>query len=334
MNTIDKNKPILVQKLTALWVFLEGGIGGILHLLHLPVTGFVVGSFSIIINVLLAHYTQCNRKVMLQVLGIVLVAKFALSPYAPINAYIAVSFQGLLAIFIFPILGINRATIALYALLTMLENALQKPLVAYLVFGDALLIGLQNIAHKIFNISYLELKIIVTLYFTTYIVLAFLVTQIIHQILHLGALQIIRELPSNLNLEEQISSQNNEIKKVPLRRFLLILFAFSLALIGLLSYFASTQYISIYIAKTLTIILFLQWILPHIWRKLQRTFVQKKQDELDLIQAQLPLIKAKIMTAFHLAKSQKKYPKWKAFLIYTFYLQLFYENKNMDGTDA
>ena len=43
-----------IFRLTMLWAFAEGGLGGIMHLLHIPMTGFIVGGISIIINVFIA----------------------------------------------------------------------------------------------------------------------------------------------------------------------------------------------------------------------------------------------------------------------------------------
>jgi hypothetical protein len=163
-----KDEKIIVR-LTYFWAFVEVALGGFLHLFHLPFTGIIVGAFSIILNVLLAKYSRFDRLLMLKALGIVLAAKFILNPYSPFGAYVAVAFQGVLATFIFPFFGIKRWSILLFSLLTMLENAVQKPLLAFLFFQKEIRIGLEEISRKSLFFNDLTFQILIGIYFFIYI---------------------------------------------------------------------------------------------------------------------------------------------------------------------
>ena len=106
------NKSALL-KLTYFWAFIEAGLGGLLHFLHIPITGFVVGGFAVVLIVLIAKYSNNNSRMIINALGLVLMIKFLLSPYSPYGAYIAVGFQGILAALIFSIGRINSLTISI-----------------------------------------------------------------------------------------------------------------------------------------------------------------------------------------------------------------------------
>ena len=134
--------PRIVQKIILMWIFTEAGLGGLMHLLHLPFTGFVVGGFSILLLVLLAKYSSCNLRIMLFSLGWVLLAKFSLSPQSPLGAYIAVAFQGLVGIGIFYFFKVNKTAIYFFSIIIMLENAFQKPIMATIIFGKEMWQGL------------------------------------------------------------------------------------------------------------------------------------------------------------------------------------------------
>ncbi|MFN9519473.1 MAG: hypothetical protein ACK574_07030, partial [Bacteroidota bacterium] len=49
-----------INRLTALWAFSESGLGGMMHALKIPFTGFFLGGFAIVILTLIAHHSR-NR---------------------------------------------------------------------------------------------------------------------------------------------------------------------------------------------------------------------------------------------------------------------------------
>ena len=136
-NLSDEQRLAAIQRLTALWAFTESGLGGIMHALQIPFTGLVVGGMAIIIISLIAETSAHNYKQVLRSALIVLIVKAMVSPYTPFPAYIAVSFQALLAYALFSLLQINFFSILLLSIIAMLESAIQKLLILTVFFGKS-----------------------------------------------------------------------------------------------------------------------------------------------------------------------------------------------------
>lgn len=127
-----------IQRLTALWGLCESGLGGWMHALHIPLTGFLVGGFAVVVVGLLAHYSRNNMRIMLQSLVLVLLIKAAASPQSPPPAYIAVAFQGLIGAVLYRVISNYSVASILFAIIAMLESALQKLLIMTILFGKSL----------------------------------------------------------------------------------------------------------------------------------------------------------------------------------------------------
>src|SRR5262245_11283230 len=91
---------LVYYRLIAIWVVCEAMLGGIIHALKLPISGLVVGSCAITIVCLIAWYAPA-RGAILKATVIVAIFKMMLSPQAPLPAYFAVFFQGLMGEVIF-----------------------------------------------------------------------------------------------------------------------------------------------------------------------------------------------------------------------------------------
>lgn len=124
-------------RLTALWALCESGLGGWMHALHLPFTGFLVGAFAVLIISLISFYSQGNANDILRATFFVILIKAGVSPHTPPPAYIAVAFQGLTGALFFRILNYSVACI-FFAVLAMIESALQKLIIATIIFGNSL----------------------------------------------------------------------------------------------------------------------------------------------------------------------------------------------------
>src|SRR5678816_3467868 len=116
-QAITTQSNLAIQRLTALWAFSESALGGVLHALQVPFTGLIVGGFAIIILTLIAWFAQGDLKKIFTSLLIVLIIKATVSPYTPLPAYIAVSFQGLMAFLLFRLMGINYISILLLSVI-------------------------------------------------------------------------------------------------------------------------------------------------------------------------------------------------------------------------
>lgn len=187
-NSLNKQEiKIAIQRLTALWAFIESGLGGALHALQLPFTGLMVGGMAMIILTLIATISQHIFQDILKALCIVVVIKLSISPYTPVTAYIAVLFQAFLACIVYSILNINLISILLFSTIAMLESALQKILLLLFFYGNNLIEatnGFINFVLKQFsnyqvNGSFWILLIYVMIYFIGGIIIATLTYKII-----------------------------------------------------------------------------------------------------------------------------------------------------------
>lgn len=127
-----------IERLTALWALNECALGGVMHALKLPFTGIVVGGISVLLITLIALYSTKLWPTLLKSLTIVLLLKAAVSPYTPITAYFAVSFQAFLGLFLYSLFSVNKLTVVFLCLFTFLESALQKLITLTLIFGHSL----------------------------------------------------------------------------------------------------------------------------------------------------------------------------------------------------
>jgi hypothetical protein len=147
LNTIQKK--LAIQRLTALWAFAESGLGGMLHAFHIPVTGLVLGSISVICISMIASFSGKQTINILKSLLIVLIIKAVVSPQTPFPAYIAVGFQGLIGFIFYSVARLNFLSILLVAVLSMLESALQKLLMVAMFFGGSLWVALNEMVQFI-----------------------------------------------------------------------------------------------------------------------------------------------------------------------------------------
>lgn len=137
------------MRLVALWVLAESVLGGLLHGLKLPVTGFLVGGSAMICIILIAGYFP-KRGSVLNAMMLVMLMKFSLSPHSPFPAYLAVLFQGLAGEFLLRGRKYFLLKCLLFGFLGMMESALQRLLVLVFISGteiwDALDIWVQKLS--------------------------------------------------------------------------------------------------------------------------------------------------------------------------------------------
>ena len=121
--------------LITLWALVESGLGGFMHALHLPFTGIVLGGFSVLIISLLAQAEEKPFSGILRAMLIVIAVKASVNPASPPTAYLAVAFQGISGAFLLTLRPRNAVLSFLFAVIAMLESALQKLLVLTILFG-------------------------------------------------------------------------------------------------------------------------------------------------------------------------------------------------------
>jgi hypothetical protein len=327
-NTSFPNEHANIQlKLIYFWAYVEAGLAGLLHLLHIPITGLVAGGFSIIVNVLLAHYSQCNVKAILKALSIVLAVKFVFSPITPPGAYVAVCFQGLLATVIFGLFKVNRLSIFIFSLLVMLESALQKPLIAYLIFGKQFWVSTIAMIKATFKISNLEalnrLTWMIGIYILLYILWACLITFWANQLRYkLEHIELTENQKNNL---DSLQQNNNAPSKSFRHTKIPVLLALSFFFIILIFPFIVQTITLAYLIRLAFILLLAIFIFPYLIRKHQSFLFRKNEKLVSDIALQIPLIKQRTTLAWEFSKHYVWYQRIRYFVYYAIWLNVFYE---------
>ncbi len=131
-HTID-----IYYRLVGLWVLNEAMLGGIIHGFKLPVSGLVVGSGAVICICLIGWYVP-DKKAIIKATIIVAVFKMILSPQAPLPAYFAVFFQGIMGQLLFFNRKYFKISCIVFSILALLESGLQRILVLTIIYGNDL----------------------------------------------------------------------------------------------------------------------------------------------------------------------------------------------------
>jgi hypothetical protein len=146
---------ITVKRITAVWALSETTFGGLLHALHIPLTGIFVGGAAVIFITLIGYFSEQKYSIIKATL-IVLILKGIVSPYTPLTAYFSVLLQGILGQALF----INKKHVSISAFIlsitTLLVFGFQKVIVLTIVFGNTIWQSLDTFADfliKQFNFS-------------------------------------------------------------------------------------------------------------------------------------------------------------------------------------
>ena len=258
---------------------------------------------------------------MLSSLGSVLLYKFVLSPHSPLGAYIAVGFQGLLAELIFSMTGIKRWSILLYAIMVMLENAIQKPLMAYLIFGNELVQGILLTVNKFFkNIQNTEyfLTGLTILYFTIYGIWGIIIGNWASSFLQ--SIENFKfEATTLKRADRTLLGQTKSYKRV-----LLTILVFSLIFFFLFIYFSSDQvHWTVYAVKAIVWFILLAFILPFILRLILKYFMKEKESTILHSLSFMPQIKENFFISYERVQNEKGISKIRHFIYYSIYLNVF-----------
>jgi len=148
--------------------------------LKIPLTGFFVGGFAIVLIALIAYYSDRSYRQVIQATILVMLVKALVSPHAPLPAYIAVAFQGFAGALLFRTVRNFRLAAILLGVLGMAESALQKLILLTLLFGKSLWEALDEFFRSIvkdFSLpAHLSFSmLVITVYLGIYIVWGFII---------------------------------------------------------------------------------------------------------------------------------------------------------------
>jgi hypothetical protein len=131
------NVYMAVEVITAMWALAEAALGGVLHAMHIPLTGLFVNSCAVVFMVLIASASD-KKGVILRATLIVMIVKGMVSPHTPLTAYIAVGFQGLMGELLLRSKKHLLFSSVILGIITLLQSAMQKIIILTVVYGNNL----------------------------------------------------------------------------------------------------------------------------------------------------------------------------------------------------
>lgn len=304
-------------RLTALWAFVEAGLGGFLHALHLPFTGLVLGGFAVLIISLLAQYSKNIFRDIIAATLVVVAIKAMVNPSTP-AAFVAVLFQGLLGAIIYSVHRSHWLSHLLFACLSMLESAAQKLLMMTIFFGKTFWQGLDGLGQQVANIfGYATSPTshnIIIVYLGIFFVWGLLLAAWMHV------------LPNQLSARKnkyQITHQSATNTLQPKRKSYFRILLFILIVVGLASYLWQSQSnISsgiLYLLRTLAILSIWQlWIVP-IWATKIKSWSEQRQEKDPLfheVQSTMPSIASSVPQLYQQVNNEYNgVRKWREFIL-------------------
>lgn len=327
---------IAVERLTALWALNECGLGGVMHAFKLPFTGILVGGISVLLITLIALYATKTWSTLLKALTIVLLVKAGISPYTPIPAYFAVSFQAFLGILLYSVFSINNVTIVVLCAVTFLESALQKLVTLTIIFGQSLWNAVDVYMGWIGNqLSFLPFTLnsetLIYIFLGTYvfsgIVVGFLIIRTIKLIQLVNVSQMNFELNTVL---PEINSKKKKKKKKSLYFFSILLVVVLIPIIYFNNDFQGWQKaVYLIIRSVLILIIWYTLLGPLLIKLLNKILMRKRefyQTDLQGILIILPSLKAIIYHSWKDCKSYKGFNRLPQFLAKSIAYSLYFEN--------
>lgn len=206
-------KKVLTVSYTGMWAFIESAFGSILHAAKIPFRGMFMTAFSCFC---IEHIAKNNKGFSHNIhsLGSVLLIKAIASPHSPIGAYIAVSFQGIVGLWICNSI-FSKFRLYLFNCIAQVETALQRIIGIAFTFGFIPYLVLQthqkneliswfqsyNVAHYTYILSLLY----IALHACAGIVFPYMISTY-------GALSP-EEMQPFIEISAEISEQNNTNSK-------------------------------------------------------------------------------------------------------------------------
>lgn len=325
-----------VERLTALWALNECVLGGVMHAFKLPFTGIFVGGISILLITLIALSTTKIWSDLLKALTIVLIIKAGVSPYTPVTAYFAVSFQAFLGMILYKVFFVNNVSIVVLCAVTFLESALQKLLTLTIVFGQsfwkAVDVYMDWISRQLSFVSFtLNSKFLIYTFLGIYILSGIAAGFLIIRTLKLIVLANASQTPLNFDLVlPEYNPKKRRLKMRIFYSFLIILLAVLVPILYFNNGSNASQNAGNLIIRSVLILMIWNFLLgPFLLKFLNKILTEKQkfhQTDLQDILAILPTLKLIIDHSWRESKSSKGWSRLSQFLAKSISYSLYFEN--------
>lgn len=325
-----------ITKLTALWAFSESGLGGLMFALKIPLTGFFVGGFAVLLVGLIAWYAQRDYRQVLKATILVLLVKATASPHSPPPAYLAVAFQGFAGAFIYRYIRSFRFASVLLALLAMAESALQKIIVMTLIYGKSIWLAVDKLFESITKEFSLQVHVSFSLLLIGIYLLVYLVWG-----LFVGLFAAALPHAINQRSAEILDWYRNYKTDVPpagtpVRRRKQRLWTYAAVLVFILAVFLlagnNKQQVLFIVLRSLAAVLLLFFVLRPLLNRLIQNWVKRqrndRQRDAALILALLPGIRSYVKPSWQLAARQGSKIRQLQYFIYYMVALTLYDETN------
>lgn len=334
---VQRNSKI-ITRLTALWALSEAGLGGVLHALQSPFTGLFVGGFSIILISLIAYFAKNKWETIFRSLLVVIIIKLAVSPHSPPTSYMAVSFQALMGALIYNKLSLNRWSAMLLAIVTLVESAIQKLLVVWLIYGSSLWKAINSFSDYVTARmgvlgTILSSQVLVTIYLWIYAIMGIVIGYLIYDLV-----QYLEYNQGNVKYQIQAIEFDEEIGKGKKRRGRWkqwVIFAAFFAIIAAYYFFVKEgnavwkSWLYIFLRST-GILLTWFYIISPLFRKYFKKYLEGKRSavekEVDETLSLLPYLRKVTLLAWKENKNTKGPVKFRDFvgdtILYSIHLKV------------
>ncbi len=275
----------ILSRFTALWALNEAAFGGLLHVLHIPFTGILVGGSTVIILSFLARL-EITKTELVKALFLVLIIKAGVSPHSPVMAYVAVTFQALLMLFIFGFSFSFKLKLFVFAFIALIQSGLQKLVVLVVVFGLDVISAIDSFSLYVFeqiglNVSdnFSIVLLVISIYLILHVIAGFFLGVWLNSFVNKVFLRLENYSPVSI---DDIETFSPKVKKG--KRFNVIYLIMGLlVVIALISYFVDAfnnnlyYKVSLILIRSILIILFWIYVISPLLKRLINRYLTKEK---------------------------------------------------------
>ncbi len=335
---------ISVIKITAAWAFSEAALGGLLHALHIPFTGLMVGGAACIFISLIAYFSEKPKEILRSTV-IVIVIKGIISPHTPLIAYFSVMGQGAVGYLIFKMITNHKIAALLFSTIIITFFGFQKLIFLTIVFGNEFWNSINIFTNYIIeqfasgeyeskiNISFIIITGYGIVHFVGGIVFGKISGNMPMKLLTIGNSVNLDEM-INLDIREDSVLPSKKKKKKVVKYFIGILLVTMLAA----SYFipdieeqTNTRILVMFLRSVVILFLWFTFVGPYL-RKLLNNYTAKKKnqyaDEIEKIVDVFPLYKKYAAYSWKKSNEFKGITKIKSFFKLLFGMLLLESKSN------
>lgn len=325
------NSTVIQNRIIALWALSEAGFGGVMHLLKIPFSGIAIVGLSVFFISLLAYFSNGSYRAIIKATILVLLIKMAVSPHSPAPAYFAVWFQGIFGWLVFSAFRFNRVSLAFFAVIALMESALQKVLVLTIYFGmsiwDSINLFTDFVVKQFGFHGNIEMsKWLIGTYLFLYLLGALFFSYITIRVISKFSMDFSGLNAAFHNFHDAQKTITKKKKLIGKRTWLGIILLFILSIVVFINPLAGWQQAIYIFLRTIAVVLVWYTLVAPMMKRVFEYFLNKKKKKFALevsgIIDSFPLLKSIARFAWHEYQPIKGITNFEQFLSAIIYLSL------------